>query len=64
MWEVLDRTRGVSTKSRDSSMSQDGLFTARIVGIYRIYAVAIINGTATESAGAIVTVLGQLEFFS
>lgn len=55
MWAVPDRERDVS------SVSQDGLFTARIVGIYHVYAIANIHGTGLKHAVAKVTVRAQYD---
>jgi hypothetical protein len=56
-WAVPDEQRDVS------SISQDGVFTARIVGVYRVIALATIGqSTVLKTAVAKVTVLGQLEF--
>jgi hypothetical protein len=56
-WAVPDEQRDVS------SISQDGVFTARIVGVYRVIAFATIGqSTVLKTAVAKVTVLGQLEF--
>src|SRR6185369_161042 len=41
-WAVDDSERDVS------SVSQDGLFTARVVGIYRVFAVATSNHTVLK----------------
>jgi hypothetical protein len=54
-WAVPDSERDVST------VSQDGLFTARIVGIYRVLAIATINGTVLKTAAAKVTVVAQYD---
>jgi hypothetical protein len=56
-WVVPDRDRDVS------SITQDGVFTARIVGVYRVIAVAIVGqNTVLKTAVAKVTVLGKSEF--
>ena len=56
-WAVPDGQRDVS------SISQDGVFTARIVGVYRVIAFATIGqSTVLKTAVAKVTVLGQSEF--
>jgi hypothetical protein len=54
LWAVLDSERDVS------SISQDGVFTARIVRIYRVLAIATIDGTEVKAV-AKATVLGQVE---
>ena len=54
-WAIPDNERDVST------VSQDGLFTARIVGIYRVLAIATINGTVLKTAAAKVTVVAQYD---
>ena len=54
LWAVPDGERDVS------SVSEDGVFTARIVGTYHVVAIATIDGTALKAV-AKVTVLGQLE---
>jgi hypothetical protein len=51
VWTVGDR--------RSGNISQDGVFTARTVGIYRIMAVAISDGTVLSTAVAKVTVVAQ-----
>lgn len=57
IWAVPDTERDVS------SISQDGVFTARIVGVYRVIAIATIGqNTVLKIAVAKVTVLGQSEF--
>ena len=57
VWAVPDRERDVS------SISQDGVFAARIVGVYHVMAVATTGqSTVLKTAVAKVCVLGQLEF--
>jgi hypothetical protein len=56
-WVIPDKDRDVS------NISQDGVFTARIVGVYRVIAVAIVGqGTVLKTSVAKVTVLGKAEF--
>jgi hypothetical protein len=55
IWAVPDSERDVS------SVSQDGLFAARIVGIYHVVAIATIDGTALKHAVAKVTVVAQYD---
>jgi hypothetical protein len=56
-WAVPDRERDVS------SISQDGVFTARIVGVYHVMAIAIVGeSTVLKTGVAKVTVLGRSEF--
>lgn len=54
-WAVPDGERDVSR------VSQDGVFTARIVGIYRVFAIATVNGTVLKTAVARVTVVAQYD---
>jgi hypothetical protein len=57
VWAVPDRERDVS------SISQDGVFAARIVGVYHVMAIATTGqGNVLKTAVAKVSVLGQLEF--
>jgi Bacterial Ig-like domain (group 2) len=51
VWTVSNR--------RPGNISQDGVFTARAVGIYRIIAVAISNSTVLSTGVAKVTVVAQ-----
>lgn len=60
IWTIPDREKDVS------SISQDGVFAARAVGIYHVMAIAVIDGatrkhTVAKVTVAKVTVLGQLE---
>ena len=56
VWAVPDRETGVS------SIGQDGVFTARIVGVCHVMAFATVGGsTVLKTAVAKVTVLGKLE---
>jgi hypothetical protein len=56
-WVIPDKDRDVS------SISQDGVFTARVVGVYRVIAVAIVGqDTVLKTAVAKVTVLGKSEY--
>jgi hypothetical protein len=56
-WAVSDRERDVS------SVSQDGVFTARIVGFYHVIAFATVGeSTVLKTRVVKVTVLGQSEF--
>jgi hypothetical protein len=56
-WAITDR------KTDGSSISQDGVFTARRLGLYHVVAFATIDeSTVLKTAVAKVTVLGQLEF--
>jgi hypothetical protein len=55
MWAVPDSERDVS------SVSQDGFFTARIVGIYHVFAIATIDGTELKHAVAKITVRAQYD---
>jgi Bacterial Ig-like domain (group 2) len=57
VWAVPDSERDIS------SISQDGVFAARIVGVYHVMAVATTGqGNVLKTAVAKVSVLGQLEF--
>jgi hypothetical protein len=57
VWVVPDRERHVS------SISQDGVFAARIVGVYHVMAVATPGqSNVLKTAVAKVSRLGQLEF--
>ncbi len=56
VWAVPDGERDVS------SVSQDGVFTARIVGVYRAFALATIDSTVLKTSVVKVTVLGKSEF--
>lgn len=53
-WAVPDR-------EKDGSVSQDGLFTAKVVGIYQVVAVATNNHTVLKTAVAKVTVVAQYD---
>ena len=56
-WAVPDTERDVS------SISQDGVFTARILGVYHVMAVATFGeSTVLKVRVAKVTVLGRIEF--
>jgi hypothetical protein len=55
-WTVFDREREVS------SISEDGVFTARIVGVYHVVALAMSEGTVLKTSVVKVTVLGKSEF--
>lgn len=46
---------------RGAEISQDGVFTARIVGIYHVIALAVNSGMTLRSAGAKVSVLAQYD---
>jgi len=48
-------------REKDGSVSQDGVFTARAIGIYHVYAIATNDGATLTHAVAKVIVLGQLE---
>jgi hypothetical protein len=57
VWAVPDRERDVS------SISQDGVFTARIVGVYHVFAFATTGESSVLKTAVVkVTVLGRLEF--
>jgi uncharacterized protein YjdB len=51
VWTVSDRRQG--------NISQDGVFTAKTAGIYRVMAVAISDSTVLSTAFAKVTVVAQ-----
>jgi uncharacterized protein YjdB len=54
-WAVPYSERDVST------VSQDGRFTAKVVGIYRVFAVATSNNKVLKTAVAKVTVVAQYD---
>jgi hypothetical protein len=54
-WAVPYSERDVST------VSQDGLFRAKVVGIYRVFAVATSNNIVLKTAVAKVTVVAQYD---
>jgi hypothetical protein len=57
VWAVPDRERDVS------SISQDGVFTARIVGVYHVFALATSGKSSVLKTAVVkVTVLGRSEF--
>jgi hypothetical protein len=57
VWAVPDRERDVS------SISQDGVFTARIAGVYHVFALATTGESSVLKTAVVkVTVLGRSEF--
>jgi len=57
VWAVPDTERDVS------SISQDGVFTARIVGVYHVFALATAGKSSVLRTAVVkVTVLGSSEF--
>jgi len=55
-------TWGVPDNERDvSSVSKDGIFSARIVGIYRVVAIATVNDTVLKTAFARLIVVTQYD---
>jgi hypothetical protein len=56
VWAVPDRERDIS------SVSQDGVFIARIVGVYHVFALATIENRVLKTSVVKVTVLGKAEF--
>jgi hypothetical protein len=48
-------------RERGASVSPDGIFTARIVGIYHVIALVVGDGTILKSAVAKVTVVAQYD---
>ena len=53
IWVVMQKHGG--------SISQDGIFTAKTVGIYCVVALVITNGSVSRSRCVRVTVLGQYD---
>jgi len=56
IWAVPDGERDVS------SVTQDGVFIARIVGVYHVLALATIESRVLKTSVVKVTVLGKSEF--
>jgi Bacterial Ig-like domain (group 2) len=50
-----------AVREHGASVSQDGIFTARVVGIYHVIALVVGHGTIFRSAVAKVTVVAQYD---